>query len=100
VVLDCTGVYGNREHREPHLNAGAKKLLFSHPRTHHLDATVVFCVNKDQLPASHPQVCHRSSSTNIIITWYYKKIRRPDNPYPNSSFGKCVLKEAGGGGGG
>lgn len=25
VVLDCTGVYGNREHGEAHLNAGAKK---------------------------------------------------------------------------
>lgn len=25
VVLDCTGVYGNREHGEAHLTAGAKK---------------------------------------------------------------------------
>lgn len=31
VVLDCTGVYGNREHGEAHLAAGAKKVLFSHP---------------------------------------------------------------------
>ncbi len=28
VVLDCTGVYGSREHGEAHLQAGAKKVLF------------------------------------------------------------------------
>ena len=27
VVLDCTGVYGSREHGEAHLQAGAKKVL-------------------------------------------------------------------------
>ena len=31
VVLDCTGVYGSREHGEAHIAAGAKKVLFSHP---------------------------------------------------------------------
>lgn len=30
IVLDCTGVYGNREHGEAHIAAGAKKVLFSH----------------------------------------------------------------------
>ena len=29
VVLECTGVYHSREHAELHLNAGAKKVLFS-----------------------------------------------------------------------
>ncbi|VEB54360.1 glyceraldehyde-3-phosphate dehydrogenase [Salmonella enterica subsp. enterica] len=42
VVLDCTGVYGNREHGEAHIAAGAKKVLFSHPGSNDLDATVVF----------------------------------------------------------
>lgn len=28
VVLDCTGVYGSREHGEAHIAAGAKKVLF------------------------------------------------------------------------
>jgi D-erythrose 4-phosphate dehydrogenase len=31
VVLDCTGVYGNREHGEAHLAAGAKKSCFLIP---------------------------------------------------------------------
>lgn len=30
VVLDCTGVFGSREHGEAHIAAGAKKVLFSH----------------------------------------------------------------------
>jgi hypothetical protein len=40
VVLDCTGVYGSREHGEAHLQAGAKKVLFSHPGGNDLDATL------------------------------------------------------------
>lgn len=39
VVLDCTGVYGSREHGEAHIAAGAKKVLFSHPGSNDLDAT-------------------------------------------------------------
>ena len=57
VVLDCTGVYGNREDGEAHLNAGAKKVLFSHPGSHDLDATVVFGVI----------VSNASCTTNCII---------------------------------
>ncbi|MBK0365806.1 erythrose-4-phosphate dehydrogenase, partial [Salmonella enterica] len=53
VVLDCTGVYGNREHGEAHIAAGAKKVLFSHPGSNDLDATVVFGVNQNQLRAEH-----------------------------------------------
>ncbi len=49
VVLDCTGVYGNREDGEAHLAAGAKKVLFSHPGSNDLDATVVFGVNQQTL---------------------------------------------------
>lgn len=31
VVLDCTGVFGSREHGEAHIAAGAKKVLFHIP---------------------------------------------------------------------
>ncbi len=41
VVLDCTGVYGSREHGEAHIAAGAKKVLFSHPGSNDLDASMV-----------------------------------------------------------
>ena len=67
VVLDCTGVYGNREHGEAHLNAGAKKVLFSHPGSNDLDATVVFGVNQHELQAEHRIVSNASCTTNCII---------------------------------
>ena len=41
VVLDCSGVYGSRADGEAHIAQGAKKVLFSHPGTIDLDATVV-----------------------------------------------------------
>jgi len=67
VVLDCTGVYGNREHGEAHLNAGAKKVLFSHPGSSDLDATVVFGVNQDDLRPGDRIVSNASCTTNCII---------------------------------
>ena len=67
VVLDCTGVYGSREHGEAHLQAGAKKVLFSHPGGNDLDATVVYGVNQDELRAGHRIVSNASCTTNCII---------------------------------
>ncbi|EBR2134636.1 erythrose-4-phosphate dehydrogenase [Salmonella enterica subsp. enterica serovar Panama] len=67
VVLDCTGVYGSREHGEAHIAAGAKKVLFSHPGSNDLDATVVFGVNQNQLRAEHRIVSNASCTTNCII---------------------------------
>lgn len=67
VVLDCTGVYGSREHGEAHIAAGAKKVLFSHPGSNDLDATVVYGVNQDQLRAEHRIVSNASCTTNCII---------------------------------
>ncbi len=67
IVLDCTGVFGNREHGEAHIAAGAKKVLFSHPGSHDIDATVVYGVNQDQLRAEHRIVSNASCTTNCII---------------------------------
>ena len=67
IVLDCTGVYGSREHGEAHIRAGAKKVLFSHPGSSDLDATVVFGVNHDELRTEHRIVSNASCTTNCII---------------------------------
>ncbi|WP_312416072.1 erythrose-4-phosphate dehydrogenase [Pseudescherichia sp.] len=67
VVLDCTGVYGSRQHGEAHLAAGAKKVLFSHPGSSDLDATVVFGVNQDDLRPDDRLVSNASCTTNCII---------------------------------
>ena len=67
IVLDCTGVYGSRVDGEAHLQAGAKKVLFSHPGSHDLDATVVFGVNDKELQPEHRLVSNASCTTNCII---------------------------------
>lgn len=67
VVLDCTGVYGSRADGEAHLAAGAKKVLFSHPGGHDLDATVVYGVNEKALRAEDRLVSNASCTTNCIV---------------------------------
>ncbi|PLV62945.1 erythrose-4-phosphate dehydrogenase [Erwinia sp. B116] len=67
IVLDCTGVYGSRADGEAHLQAGAKKVLFSHPGGNDLDATVVFGVNEQELQPGHLLVSNASCTTNCII---------------------------------
>ncbi|MEB5922077.1 erythrose-4-phosphate dehydrogenase [Franconibacter daqui] len=67
IVLDCTGVYGSRADGIAHLEAGAKKVLFSHPGGNDLDATVVYGVNQALLEAEHRIVSNASCTTNCII---------------------------------
>jgi D-erythrose 4-phosphate dehydrogenase len=67
IVLDCTGVYGSRADGIAHLEAGAKKVLFSHPGGNDLDATVVYGVNQALLEADHRIVSNASCTTNCII---------------------------------
>ncbi|OAT25207.1 erythrose-4-phosphate dehydrogenase [Proteus myxofaciens] len=67
IVLDCSGVYGSRADGEAHIAQGAKKVLFSHPGTTDLDATVVFGVNQHELKQEHQIVSNASCTTNCII---------------------------------
>lgn len=67
VVLECTGVYGSRADGEAHLQAGARKVLFSHPGGSDLDATVVFGVNEQALKQTDRIVSNASCTTNCII---------------------------------
>ncbi|EKT53494.1 erythrose-4-phosphate dehydrogenase [Providencia sneebia] len=67
IVLDCSGVYGSREDGIKHLEAGAKKVLFSHPGTDDLDATVVYGVNHQNLTTESKIVSNASCTTNCII---------------------------------
>lgn len=67
IVLDCSGVYGSRADGEAHIMAGAKKVLFSHPGSHDLDATVVYGVNQQELLPEHHIVSNASCTTNCII---------------------------------
>jgi len=67
IVLDCSGVYGSRADGEAHIMAGTKKVLFSHPGSHDLDATVVYGVNQQELQPEHHIVSNASCTTNCII---------------------------------
>ncbi|MCJ2378975.1 erythrose-4-phosphate dehydrogenase [Vibrio sp. ZSDZ34] len=67
IVLDCTGVFGNRADGQQHIDAGAKKVLFSHPGDHDMDNTIIFGVNHETLTQQHKVVSNGSCTTNCIV---------------------------------
>jgi len=66
VVLECTGVFTNREACQKHIDAGAKKVILSAPAKGELDATVVIGVNDNTLTAAHKIVSNASCTTNCL----------------------------------
>ncbi|ANU35311.1 erythrose-4-phosphate dehydrogenase [Vibrio scophthalmi] len=67
IVLDCTGVYGCRADGLAHIEAGAKKVLFSHPGANDLDNTIIYGVNHHTLTSQHTIVSNGSCTTNCIV---------------------------------
>ncbi len=67
VVLECTGVFASRADAELHLQAGAGKVLFSHPAGNDIDATVIYGVNHQLLNADMQVVSAGSCTTNCIV---------------------------------
>lgn len=67
VVLECTGVFHNREHAQWHLDAGAKQVLFSHPASSDIDATIIYGINQHLLTADMQVVSAGSCTTNCIV---------------------------------
>lgn len=67
IVLDCTGHFGTREDGLAHIEAGAKKVLFSHPGSADLDRTVIYGVNHQVLQANDVIVSNGSCTTNCIV---------------------------------
>jgi glyceraldehyde 3-phosphate dehydrogenase len=65
VVMECTGVFSDREKAAMHLRAGAKKVLVSAP-SKGADLTVVYGVNHDKLERSHEVVSNASCTTNCL----------------------------------
>jgi len=68
LVLECTGVFRNKEKASAHLEAGAKSVVISAPaKGGSIDATVVVGVNDDQLkPGTHQVVSNGSCTTNCL----------------------------------
>jgi len=67
IVLDCTGKYGSQNDGLEHINQGAKKVLFSHPGSQDLDATIIFGVNHKQMSSDDRIVSNGSCTTNCIV---------------------------------
>lgn len=67
LVMECTGRFKSRESAEKHIEAGAKRVLFSHPAVPEVDATVVFGVNHQSLKSSDRIISNASCTTNCIV---------------------------------
>lgn len=66
VVLECTGLFKNREKAGMHLQAGAKKVIISAPGGADIDATIVYGVNENDLKASDQIISNASCTTNCL----------------------------------
>ena len=67
LVLECTGVFRNKDTASGHLNAGAKAVILSAPAKGDVDATIVMGVNDDTLDMTkHTIVSNGSCTTNCL----------------------------------
>lgn len=66
IVLECTGLFTDKEKTKPHFDAGAKKVIISAPAKNH-DVTIVLGVNTEQYDASkHSVLSCGSCTTNCL----------------------------------
>ena len=66
IVLECTGLFRDRDSAGNHLKAGARKVIISAPGKN-IDATFVIGVNEDTYdPANHEIVSNASCTTNCL----------------------------------
>lgn len=66
VVLECTGLFKNKEKAGMHLKAGAKKVIVSAPGASDIDRTIVFGVNDGDLQSSDQIISNASCTTNCL----------------------------------
>lgn len=67
LVLECSGSFSDRETAQKHLDAGAKRLLFSQPAKPDVDATIVYGLNHQQLSNEMRIVSAASCTTNCVV---------------------------------
>ncbi len=67
IVLDCTGAYGSRVDGLAHIKQGAHKVLFSHPASHDIDATIIYGINHQKISHNDRIISNGSCTTNCII---------------------------------
>ncbi len=65
VVMECTGIFADKEKASYHLEAGAKRVLVSAPASG-ADKTIVYGVNHDVLTSDDLVVSNASCTTNCL----------------------------------
>ncbi|MCF8227762.1 MAG: type I glyceraldehyde-3-phosphate dehydrogenase [Bacteroidales bacterium] len=66
VVVEATGIFRTREKIEPHLKAGAKKVVLTVPAKDEIDYTLVMGVNDEGLKPEHKIISNASCTTNCL----------------------------------
>ena len=66
VVVEATGIFRTRESLEPHLTAGAKKVILTVPSKDEIDYTLVIGVNDEGLKPEHKIISNASCTTNCL----------------------------------
>ncbi len=67
ILIESSGSYTDRASAQKHLNAGAKRLIFSQPAEPDVDITTVYGVNHQQLSLEHRIISAGSCTTNCIL---------------------------------
>ncbi len=65
-VLECTGLFANKEKASKHLAGGAKKVVISAPAEGGVDATIVYGVNHGTLTSAMSVISNASCTTNCL----------------------------------
>ena len=65
IVMECTGIFTDKDKAQVHLTAGAKRVLVSAP-SKGADITVVYGVNHEKLTGDHKIVSNASCTTNCL----------------------------------
>ncbi len=65
IVMECTGIFTDRDKAAAHFDNGSKRVLVSAP-ANNADLTVVYGINHDQITADHHVVSNASCTTNCL----------------------------------
>ena len=66
IVIDSTGAYRLREELQPHLDAGAKRILVSKPSTDKIDRTIIKGINDEEIQPTDKIISTTSSTTQVL----------------------------------
>lgn len=66
VVIEATGIFRSRKELEPHLTAGAKRVILTVPAKDEIDYTIVIGVNDEGLKPEHRIISNASCTTNCL----------------------------------